>query len=45
MECEAAFRKIKDSLVSAPILTCPDFNRQFILQTDASAYGIGSVLT
>lgn len=44
-ECEAAFRSIKNHLVSAPILTCPDFSRPFSLQTDASAYGIGAVLT
>lgn len=44
-DSELAFNTIKDHLVSAPILTCPDFSRPFILQTDASAYGIGAVLT
>ena len=44
-ECDQAFKTIRDKLVSAPILTCPDFTRPFILQTDASAYGIGSVLS
>lgn len=44
-ECEHAFNSIKQHLISAPILTCPDFERPFTLQTDASAYGIGAVLT
>lgn len=44
-QCEEAFNSIKQHLVSAPILTCPDFRRPFTLQTDASAFGIGAVLT
>lgn len=44
-ECEEAFVRIKQQLVVAPILTCPDFSRPFIMQTDASAYGLGAVLT
>lgn len=44
-DCESAFQAIKDSLVSAPILSCPDFTLPFTVQTDASAYGIGAVLS
>lgn len=44
-DCEDSFRKIKDCLVSAPILSCPDFSIPFQVQTDASAFGIGAVLT
>lgn len=44
-EAEAAFCSVKELLVSAPILTCPDFNLPFIVQADASSYGIGSVLS
>lgn len=44
-ECDDSFRKIKECLVTYPLLSCPDFNRQFTLQTDASAYGVGAVLT
>lgn len=43
--CERAFQCIKECLVTAPILTCPDFSKPFVVQTDASAYGLGAVLT
>lgn len=45
VNCEDSFKKIKECLVTAPILTCPDFTRTFILQTDSSSYGIGAVLS
>lgn len=44
-ECDQAFKTIRDKLVSAPSLTCPDFTRPFVLQKDASAYGNAAVLT
>lgn len=44
-DCDRAFKAIRDKLISAPILTCPDFSCPFVLQTDASGYGIGAVLT
>lgn len=44
-EVDKAFNDIKNCLISAPILLCPDFFRPFTLQTDASAVGIGGVLT
>lgn len=43
--CEKSFQRIKDALVSAPILTSPNFEHPFYVQTDASAYGVGCVLT
>lgn len=43
-ETERSFLDIKQCLVSAPILTCPDFDRPFILQTDASQRALGAVL-
>lgn len=43
--CETAFDAIKGFLVSAPVLSCPDFNIPFSIQTDASGYGISGVLT
>lgn len=44
-ECSKALTTIKNSLVSAPILACPDFSKHFYLQTDASDFGLGAVLT
>ena len=40
-----AFQKLKDGLVSAPVLGYPDPNLQYILDTDASAVGVGAVLS
>jgi len=36
-----AFEEVKARLVGDPVLACPDF----ILQTDASDYGIGAILS
>lgn len=44
-ECEHSFQAIKNSLVTAPILSCPDFALPFQVQTDASAFGIGALLS
>jgi hypothetical protein len=41
----SAFETLKKLLVSAPILRLPDFNRPFILQTDASLRQVGAVLS
>lgn len=43
--CEDAFQKLKGCLVAAPVLSCPDFSREFTIQCDASNYGIGAALT
>ncbi|XP_066596240.1 uncharacterized protein [Prorops nasuta] len=40
-----AFDTLKRKLTSTPTLACPDFNRTFCLQTDASNVGLGAVLT
>lgn len=44
-DCEQAFSKLKSLLISAPILAYPLRHESFILDTDASAYGIGAVLS
>jgi len=38
-EEDAAFRKLKQALTSAPILAYPDFEQPFTVQTDASTSG------
>ncbi|XP_043862585.1 uncharacterized protein LOC122756554 [Drosophila santomea] len=42
---QEAFEAVKTRLVADPILACPDFRRTFVLQTDASDYGLGAILT
>ena len=43
--CEEAFLALKQKLTSAPLLGYPDFHLPFILETDASLHGLGSVLS
>ena len=43
--CDRAFKLLKASLVSAPILASPNFEKKFILTTDASNLAIGAVLS
>jgi hypothetical protein len=40
-----AIETLKNMLINEPILQLPDFNKQFILTTDASNYAIGAVLS
>ncbi|XP_073784003.1 uncharacterized protein [Danio rerio] len=44
-EADDAFRALKKSLTSSPVLHAPDFGCPFILQTDASDSGLGAVLS
>lgn len=41
LEQQQAFETLKAKLNEAPVLACPDFGRTFVLQTDASNYGLG----
>lgn len=43
-ECERAFQDLKEAICREPVLHSPDFNKPFILQTDASQNGLGAVL-
>ena len=44
-ECQVAFETLRKKLVEAPILAYPSSEEDFILDTDASATGIGAVLS
>ena len=44
-DCTSAFAELKLRLTSTPILTYPDFQLPFILDTDASNTGVGAVLS
>ena len=43
-DCQKAFEELKRSLISAPIMAFPRFDREFVLYTDASDVGVGSIL-
>lgn len=44
-EADDAFNKLKECLVSAPVLSCPNYDLPFEVHTDASNFGIGAMLT
>ena len=42
---QRAFEKMRDLIITDPILQYPDFKRPFIVTTDASDYAIGAILS
>ena len=42
---QEAFEALKIMLMTSPVLARPDWEKPFILQTDASALGLGAILT
>ena len=43
--CQSSFGQLKAALISPPILAYPNIKETFILDTDASNFGIGAVLS
>ena len=44
-EAEEAVRVLKEKITLVPVLVFPDFNKPFLLETDASKEGLGAVLS
>ena len=44
-KCQDSFDTLWNKLISAPILTFPDYSKLFILDTDASDTEIGGVVS
>jgi RNase H-like domain found in reverse transcriptase len=44
-EEQAAFETLHKAMMDKPVLRQPDFTKPFFLLTDASAYGVGAILS
>ena len=44
-DCEKAFVELKSKMIEHPILVFPNFEKEFIVQTDASLNAVGAVLS
>ncbi len=42
---EKVFQELKDRMCTSSVLTQPDFERRFFLQTNALAYSVGTILS
>ena len=43
-DAETAFRALKGALTTSPVLQMPDFDKGFMVDSDASSVGFGAVL-
>ncbi len=43
-ECQKSFEKLRNSLISQPILAMPNPNLPFIVKVDSSKFGVGCIL-
>ncbi|CAM5091805.1 unnamed protein product, partial [Eretmochelys imbricata] len=43
-ECQKTFNQLKVTLMSDPVLRAPDFDKPFLVTTDAFGHGVGAVL-
>ncbi|KAD2804421.1 hypothetical protein E3N88_37798 [Mikania micrantha] len=43
-EAALAFNKLKQALISTPVLRLPDFSQPFVVECDASGDGVGAIL-
>ena len=44
LECDVAFKTLKEKLTTAPVLASPDQSKPFQVFCDASLQGLGAVL-
>ena len=44
-DAQAAFKTLKKACLEAPILAFADFNKPFLLETNASKLGLGVVIS
>ena len=44
-ECQRAFESLKAAVTQSPVLAYPNFQVDFVLETDASVKGLGALLS
>ena len=42
---QAAFQRLKEAFTKGPVLIRPNYNEPFVLETDASDYALGAILS